>query len=233
MGIDELLEKMDDPDSLQTMLQDLDSRQGFLQRRINGKIIPETPHHQSPTSPINATRSPDLFGDEDKVEGISQPFNPTTSASPDMFASAPECAQDEDVQIETCVSENQQSQANSLLPYPSKEHAERFIRSKQIPDNLVSKVSSIQWQVKSVTASDNVILPPIYKVTRKVQRCVRTICNRVKGPCAHLFICNCYDNYNPCKHIYKIHSMLSLNDCNKIPEARQGMETTEKHVSSK
>lgn len=61
-----------------------------------------------------------------------------------------------------------------------------------------------QWEIKSQRDRKH-----CYIVTKKTSNCAK--CKDLYL-CPHRYVCDCPDKSNPCKHIYKVHSLLEPHD---------------------
>lgn len=92
----------------------------------------------------------------------------------------------------------------------------RHKRGVAIEDDFIAEVEDNTWDVKSSSGNDKYHIVR-YRETCDFQhcyaKCVELACS---GLCAHIYSCSCPDNHPLCKHIHKLHSMLTRGDARQM-----------------
>ena len=78
---------------------------------------------------------------------------------------------------------------------------DRFLRGVTIADEDAVCIAPGKWSMKSQSEKTH------HMITKMRHSCDKAQCGKWAPPCMHRYVCNCDDRCNPCKHIYKIHSM--------------------------
>ncbi|KAK3909693.1 hypothetical protein KUF71_019702 [Frankliniella fusca] len=94
------------------------------------------------------------------------------------------------------------SQASKIPPKREISDPKRHEKGLQIPNSDVKQISDTSYQVQSQSLKGL-----WYTVKRKAVGCLTIACARLQHPCMHRYVCECFDSKNPCKHIYKVHSI--------------------------
>lgn len=87
----------------------------------------------------------------------------------------------------------------------------RYDRCSSIPDSDV-EITATGWSVRTQDSKTRASGLK-YTVKRNKFVCKFLKCDKSAPPCKHLYICDCPDFSNPCKHIFKIYT---FENCSNV-----------------
>ncbi|XP_052128979.1 uncharacterized protein LOC113209736 [Frankliniella occidentalis] len=115
-----------------------------------------------------------------------------------------------------------QREANDRISATTEEVEERHNNSLLMPDDSIGEKSSKLWLVNSSKNDEVYKIECLWEICQKNDCCDKCPSASCSGLCSHLYHCTCPDTVPLCKHIHKLHSLLTQNSCQ--PEEEMSSE---------